>query len=122
MKAILAILLAAPLATAGCKEHRDHATSADDTAHNRRDPNNAVTADQGASHGDDLALTAQVRRALIRDDALSTDAHNVKIVVDRGVVTLAGPVASADERSKVETIAEAVPGTARVVNNTEIKD
>jgi len=125
MKTLWTLLLAVPLVAGACKGNTsDNAPNADNTARNDkdRDPNNAVTADQAANRGADLDLTKQVRRAIIEDSDLSTNAHNVKVVVDHGVVTLAGPVSNADERAKLESDATKVPGTAKVVNKTEIKD
>ena len=125
MKSLIAILLAAPLVVGACKARTgENAPNADNTERNGkdRDRNNAVTADQAAQHGPDLDLTKQVRKAIVDDSDLSTSAHNVKVVVDNGVVTLAGPVNSMDERQKVEQIAMNVPGTAKVVNKLEVKD
>jgi len=79
------------------------------------------TADQAANSGADLDLTQAIRKAIVDAD-LSTNAHNVKVIVDHGVVTLAGPVANSDERQKVETIAMNVRGTTKVINNLEVKD
>jgi hyperosmotically inducible periplasmic protein len=125
MKTLLTMLLAAPLVVGACKARTgENAPNADNTERNGkdRDRNNAVTADQGANHGPDLDLTKEVRRAIVDDGDLSTTAHNVKVIVDNGVVTLAGPVKSMDERQKVEQIAMNVPGTAKVINKLEVKD
>ena len=54
------------------------------------------------------------------DGSLSTNAHNCKIVVQSGTVTLVGPVASDAERTKVEQIATAQAGSAKVVNQLEV--
>jgi osmotically-inducible protein OsmY len=78
------------------------------------------TADQAAQTGVDLTLTQQVRKAIIADPDLSTNAHNVKIIVNQGTVTLAGPVASNDERTRVAQLAAGVPGAQRIVNELEI--
>jgi len=50
----------------------------------------------------------------------STNAHNCKVVVNDGVVTLARPVANTDEKIKIETLATAVAGVTKVVNQLEI--
>jgi hyperosmotically inducible protein len=93
---------------------------ADNTNQNARDKVAVPTADQAAQSGSDLTLTQQVRKAIIADSELSTNAHNVKIIVKQGTVTLAGPVASNDERTRVGQLAAGVPGAQRVVNQLEI--
>jgi hyperosmotically inducible protein len=115
-------IAAAPLAAGACKKSAPAAEppAADNTARNSRDVSPSPTADQGAQGGSDLKLTQAVRQAIVKDGALSTNAHNVKIVVDHGTVTLVGPVASADERVRVQEIATSVPGAQHVVNQLEI--
>ena len=54
--------------------------------------------DQGGSEAD-TAITQQIRKAVVAQDNLSTDAKNVKIITRDGVVTLRGPVASAKEKT-----------------------
>jgi hyperosmotically inducible periplasmic protein len=65
-------------------------------------------------------LVAQVRKAIVGDDNLSMQAHNVKVVVDHGVVTLRGPVASASEKARVGQLAAGVRGVTRVDNQLDI--
>jgi hyperosmotically inducible protein len=48
-------------------------------------------------------------------------AHNVKSIVVDGVVTLRGPVASVDEKAKVESDVRAVSGVSRVENQLDVK-
>ena len=50
----------------------------------------AVTADQQKQNAADVALTQQIRKALVADKSLSTYAHNVKVVSQGGDVTLKG--------------------------------
>jgi hyperosmotically inducible periplasmic protein len=92
--------------------------AADNTQRNR-EPITAKNGDQAAQTGTDLELTANIRKALVGDDTLSTNAHNAKIVVDKGVVTLVGPVASDAEKAKVVQLASAA-GAVRVVDNLEV--
>lgn len=58
----------------------------------------------------DRELLAAVRRAIVSDKALSTMAHNVKVLVEGSVVTLRGPVKNAEEKAKVEALAKQVKG------------
>ena len=51
--------------------------------------------------GKDLA--ARIRKAIVADDSLSTNAKNVKIVTENGGVTLRGPVSDARERETVSS-------------------
>src|SRR6185295_19843653 len=75
---------------------------ADNSARNVRDRDDKTLTppDQGASAAD-RELTAEIRRAIVGDDSLSTNAKNVKIIALNGVVTLRGPVKSAAEKATV---------------------
>ena len=53
------------------------------------------------------------------DKSLSVQAHNVKVVTNGGVVTLRGPVKSADERMRIEKLAKNVHGVNSVKNELE---
>ncbi len=54
------------------------------------------------------------------DDSLSTTAHNCKIVVQDGKVTLVGPVKSATESTRVVQLAANVVGDKNVINQLEV--
>lgn len=69
----------------------------------------------------DVKITADVRKAITDDESLSTDAHNVKIITRNGMVTLRGPVNSAAEKTKLQSIAQKTPGVSMVHNELEIK-
>jgi hyperosmotically inducible protein len=94
---------------------------ADDTGKNVRDSGDETLtpADQGGSAAD-REVTANVRKAIVGDDALSMNAHNVKVITKNGVVTLRGPVASASEKASVAAKAHKVAGVKRVDNQLEI--
>ncbi len=69
-----------------------------------------------------IKITAEIRRAIIDDPTMSTNAQNCKIITDKnGVVTLRGPVDSASERAAIEAKARAVPGVTDVINKLEGK-
>jgi osmotically-inducible protein OsmY len=95
--------------------------AADNTARNVRDQGgNTLTAtDQGGSDAD-RTVTQQVRQAISTDGSLSTDAHNVKIITNDGVVTLRGPVGNEQERSTIASKAKQVAGVKRVENQLEV--
>jgi len=68
----------------------------------------------------DLAITRDIRRALVKDKSLSTYAQNVKVITSNGEVTLKGPVRSEEERKTVEAKAVEVAGHGRVANELTI--
>ena len=96
--------------------------NADNSARNVRDRDDKTLTpmDQGGSEAD-RDLTAAIRRAIVADDALSTDAHNVKIITQDQVVTLRGPVKSAAEKAAVAAKAQQAKGVKRVDNQLEVK-
>lgn len=95
--------------------------SADDTGRNVRDGDGeTLTADKQSNDGRDVELTRQVRQAIVKNGKLSTNAHNVKIITNDGVVTLRGPVASAEEKRIVAKMAEKIDGVDKVDDQLEI--
>lgn len=119
MKLALCVALLA-LAGPGCKSDADRA---DNTGRNDRDPlTTKKVADQAVNDGTDLELTQQIRQAVVGDESLSMNAKNAKIIVQDQVVTLRGPVATAEESAAIERIAQRFAGTRRVVNELEFTD
>ncbi len=60
-------------------------------------------------------------QALVKDKSLSTYAHNVKIIVQDGIVTLKGPVRSEEEKRAVEEkAAEAAGGADKIKSELEV--
>jgi hyperosmotically inducible periplasmic protein len=93
----------------------------DNTGRNVRDRSgDRPTADDQSNAPGDLKLTQQIRKAVVADDSLSTNAHNVKIVAVDGVVTLRGPVDSAEEKKRVAAKAQQVAGVRHVNNQLEV--
>jgi osmotically-inducible protein OsmY len=68
----------------------------------------------------DLAISQQVRSDVVRADAMSTDAKNVSINTQGGVVTLRGPVASAREKKDIAAIVKRVDGVKRIDNQMQV--
>lgn len=96
---------------------------ADNTGVNKRDRDDASPLpSQQSNDSSALHLTADVRQAIVHDDSLSVKAHNVKVIADNGVVILRGPVASAQEKSRVEQDVMRVQGVTRVDNRLDIED
>ena len=68
----------------------------------------------------DLAISRDIRRAIVADKSLSTYAHNVKVISENGSVTLKGPVRSEEERKAVVAKAVEVAGRDHVANELTI--
>ena len=93
---------------------------ADNTKMNDRDRGASTTPlDQGNGKAD-LDVTQAIRKALMADDSLSTTAKNVKVVTNKGVITLRGPVKSDAEKKSVEAKASAAAAGNRVDNQLDI--
>jgi osmotically-inducible protein OsmY len=94
---------------------------ADNTKVNQRDRNqNEPTAEQQRENTNDRQLTAQIRRAIVKDKSLSTTAHNVKIIAQNGAVTLKGPVKSEEEKQAIESKATEIAGSGKVSNELQV--
>jgi osmotically-inducible protein OsmY len=96
-------------------------TPPDNTKVNKRDQQpSSPTADQQSERMSDRDLAKQIRRDIVKDDSLSTYAHNVKVIVQNGTVTLKGPVRSEEEKQAVESKATAIAGDGKVTNQLEV--
>ncbi len=93
----------------------------DNTAVNKRDSDDSTKTplDQNESSAD-VKTTAEIRKKVVAESTFSTNAQNVKIITENGVVTLRGPVASEEERASIEKMAKDVAGTSNVENQLEI--
>ena len=96
--------------------------SPDNTGRNARDANDyRLTADDQPG-GSDVEVLAKIRRAIVANDDLSVYGKNVKIIVQRGSVTLRGPVRSKAEAAWIGDAAKReAPGYA-VLNSLEVAD
>jgi osmotically-inducible protein OsmY len=94
---------------------------ADNSGKNVRDRKDAaVTSGDQSNSQSDLKITQAIRQAVVADKDLSTNAHNVKIITENGVVTLRGPVKNPAEKANIAAKAEHVAGVTRVDNQIEI--
>jgi hyperosmotically inducible protein len=133
----MALVLSAALLTAGAACSRDlnegtaraeqapaaqkAAAPRDNTALNVRDRGgDTLTAQDQSEHAADRTVTQEIRKAIVADDSLSTDAKNVKVITVDGVVTLRGPVASDQERNKVAAKVNGIASVKRVDNQLEV--
>ena len=97
-------------------------TPVDNTKTNVRDrEKTAPTADQQKDNLSDREVTREIRRSLVKDKALSSYAHNVKIITRDGQVTLKGPVRSNEEKRAVEARANEIAGQSRVSSQLDVK-
>ena len=96
-------------------------TAPDNTKVNKADrAKGAVTADQQKENEADRELSKKIRQAVVGDKALSTYAHNVKIVSQDGQVTLKGPVRSDAEKASIEAKATEIAGAGKVTNQITV--
>ena len=94
---------------------------ADNTKVNQQDRNkDSATADQQKENASDRDLTQRIRRSVMDDKALSTYAHNVKIIAQDGHITLKGPVRTENEKTTIEAKATEVAGAGHVSNQITI--
>src|SRR5580704_5933171 len=118
---LMAVLLGG-IGLLGARQPGSTRQAPDNTKTNQRDRSqNEPTADQQKENQSDRELTAKVRQALVKDKSLSTYAHNVKIIVQDGIVTLKGPVRSEEEKKAVEEkAAEAAGGADKIKSELEV--
>jgi osmotically-inducible protein OsmY len=96
-------------------------TAPDNTKVNKGDRDQKQpTADQQKLNRSDSEITRDIRRSITKDKALSTYAKNVKIVTQKGNVTLRGPVRSEEEKSAIEAKANEVAGSGHVKNELQV--
>jgi hyperosmotically inducible periplasmic protein len=98
-------------------------TKPDNSAKNERDRSGETkTSGDQSNSAEDTKITADVRRAIVKDTSLTMTAKNVKIITAGGTVTLRGPVYSAEEKTKIEQLAAAAANGAKIDNQLEIKE
>ena len=119
-RVILAITLGAASMIA---QNADSSAKPDNTRVNQQDRDaSQPTADRQKNNATDLDLTKNIRRSIVEDKSLSTDAHNVKVISQNGTVTLRGPVKSEAEKSAIVSKAVSVAGGAdKVVDQMSVK-
>jgi hyperosmotically inducible protein len=93
----LSCCVALPLALSASPQQADNT---------RENKNNQPTAEQQKDTKSDRELAEKIRKSVVADKSLSTYAHNVKIIVQDGVVTLKGPVRSDDESRAIQAKAQ----------------
>ena len=96
-------------------------TAPDNTAQNQRDRDHqTLTPIDQSNKPADLETTRNIRRAIVKDDQLSTEAKNVKIITVDGNVTLRGPVKTDQEKAAIVAKAAQVAGDTNVHNELQV--
>ena len=114
-RAVITVLLGAACVLG---QSKDADVKPDNTKVNKRDRSaNEPTADQQKMNKEDSELAKKIRAAIVQDKSLSMYAHNVKVIVQNGTVTLKGPVHSEEEKKSIESKAVAAAGGADKVRN-----
>ena len=94
---------------------------ADNSANNARDvPGEDLTPLDQSNAEADVEITRSIRKMLVDDESLGTNAQNVKVITAGGMVTLRGAVATADEQARIVSIAEKAAGLDHVVNELQV--
>jgi hyperosmotically inducible protein len=122
---LASVLMAGTSLVAGAPHAQTSDTKAkpDNSAVNKRDQNpDEATADQQKMNATDRDITAKIRKSVMADKALSTYAHNIKIISQDGTVTLKGPVRSDDEVKSIVAKATEVTGSGeKVINQLSVQ-
>ena len=95
--------------------------AADNSGRNERDRNDATkTAGDQAENEADRTISQNIRQAIGKDDSVSTNGKNAKIITIDGTVTLRGPVQSEIEKTNIGAKAQQIAGVKSVDNQLEI--
>jgi osmotically-inducible protein OsmY len=119
MRCLTQLTISATLAL--CAATAQQPPAADNTKVNVRDQQDgAATADRQKMDKADQETARRIRRLIVTDKSLSTYAHNTKIIVRDGTVTLKGPVRSDEEKDSVAKKAISVAGESKVINQLDV--
>ncbi|MEQ1503219.1 MAG: BON domain-containing protein [Myxococcota bacterium] len=100
------------------RDATDAVPAPDNTKNNQNDAQK--TPFDQAENQTDIRITADIRKAVLAADGLSTNADNAKIVTAGGVVTLSGVVETQAEKDQLDEIARGIAGVTRVDNRLEV--
>jgi osmotically-inducible protein OsmY len=119
MLPLASLLVGVSLVAAPSPRYQDPQQPAPDNTKQNKSQTNP-SADQQKMNAADRALTKKIRKAIHEDTALSTYAHNIKIISQDGKVTLRGPVRSDEEKTNIEAKAVAAAGQGNVTNELQV--
>jgi hypothetical protein len=96
---------------------------ADNTARNQGDGEaQAKTSFDQSESAEAIKTTADIRRAILDVEDMSSNAKNCKVITDAsGLVTLRGVVETQLEKDAIDAIAKNIAGASRVDNQLEVK-
>lgn len=80
----------------------------------------AITPQVQSLKSSDLRIVRAIRKAMVKDAHLSTNAKNAKVIVINGKVILRGPVGSALEKQTIFSLAENCVGAQNILNKLEV--
>jgi hyperosmotically inducible periplasmic protein len=112
--AVLSTVFLLPVAGFTQDQTAPPASAPDNSASNNA---HKTTAEQQTEASADKQITQKIRRAVVSDKSLSTNAHNCKIITRNGMVTLKGPVDSEAEKQTIATKAADIVGSPEKVTN-----
>jgi hyperosmotically inducible periplasmic protein len=112
--AVLGTAFLLPIAGFAQDQSAPSAHAADNSAANKE---HGPTAGQQTEASADKKITQKIRRSVVSDKSLSTNAHNCKIITRNGMVTLKGPVDSEAEKQTIASKATDIVGSSDKVNN-----
>lgn len=125
---ILLLIAALSVVLVSCENRKEQPGSpaqteydSDNTARNVRDRDSmAKTSFDQSESTMDRTVTQKIRQALMADDALSTNAKNIKVITINGVVTLRGPVANLQEKEEIVRKVSNIQGINRLDDQLEV--
>jgi hyperosmotically inducible protein len=110
-----------PLARGNSESYPHSTTQPDNSGRNIRDANGStLTPEDQTNKQSDVNMTQNIRKAIVSDGSLSTNAKNIKIVTVNQIVTLRGPVDSEQEKNIIDSKARQIAGTSNVQNQLEV--
>jgi len=113
-----AALLALTLSCAVAEEKK----AADNTDRNKQDQGAKTKTPMDQSNKpEDIKLAATIRKMVVADKSLSSTAKNCKIITSGGMVTLRGPVNTAEEKATIEAHAVMSSSKEKVLSQLEVK-
>jgi hyperosmotically inducible protein len=115
------LLVGVCLVPVGMRPAFAQSPASDNTPENQRDRNHqTLTPIDQSNKPEDLAILRSIRRAIVKDNRLSTEAKNIKIITIDGAVTLRGPVKTEREKAEILAKAERIAGNGHVRDELEV--
>jgi osmotically-inducible protein OsmY len=92
----------------------------DNSGQNIGDNRRGITPQVQSLKSSDRRIVRAIRKAMLKEANLSTNAKNAKVIVINGKVILRGPVASAREKQAIFNLAENSVGAKNILNKLEV--